>query len=251
MPGLSLSNLPAPGRGRSRSDRINELVRTPDVRTEQLGYDAGGRKGLRMSRDAQRGVTLVELLVVLVVIAALLGLLLPAIQSGREASRRMGCQANLHELGTAVSLFVNATRRVPNPPTDGAMGGWAIDILPFIEETALAGLSGAPPLNSPTALSLAAHRPPVMRCPGGYDGDSDIPGIPVSHFSASINVQDRKRIGWRIEDVPTDSRVPWVLSPTGGFPQGASPSSMPHAGGYNEAGGGDAEVSVYFVSRLK
>ncbi|HET6326435.1 MAG TPA: DUF1559 domain-containing protein [Planctomycetaceae bacterium] len=94
-----------------------------------------------MSRPVLRsGFTLVELLVSIAIVGTLLALLLPAVQSSREAARRTVCRNQLHQLGLALHLYHDVNRCFP--PGSYVMGpsfpmqsgwGWGAMVLPYVE----------------------------------------------------------------------------------------------------------------------
>jgi prepilin-type N-terminal cleavage/methylation domain-containing protein len=87
-----------------------------------------------MSALRRRAFTLVELLVVIAIIGLLIGLLLPAVQAAREAARRSQCNNNLKQLGLAVHNYHDTFKRIPPGATNTWQAGWAVFVLPFIEQ---------------------------------------------------------------------------------------------------------------------
>jgi prepilin-type processing-associated H-X9-DG protein len=92
---------------------------------------------------------LIELLVVIGLIGLLLGLLLPAVQSAREAAARTACQNNLRQIGLAIGNF-ESTHRHFTPafldirsyvnvsyPGSGLNLNWQVLLLPYIEQEPL------------------------------------------------------------------------------------------------------------------
>ena len=96
-------------------------------------------KTIRESHLSRRGFTLIELLVVIAIIGILVALLLPAIQSAREAARRAQCSNNLKQLAVALHNYHDTFSKFPPGWVDsGNFGwGWNVFLFPFTEQKSL------------------------------------------------------------------------------------------------------------------
>jgi len=150
---------------------------------------------------SQRGVTLVELLVVVAILAATIGLLLPAVQTARETARRSSCTNNLRQIGLAAANHESARGRFPlgaesrqwdeRPDFPHQFFRWSVlaHLAPYYEEERLLrSLDLTVPLYvglSPGDIALQ-NRPivkltvPLFLCP------SDV-GLPVSDLFGPTN----------------------------------------------------------------
>ncbi len=93
----------------------------------------------------RKGFTLIELLVVISIIGVLVSLLLPAVQSAREAARRSQCVNNLKQLGLAYHGYADSNGGMLPPhtiddPWDGRLAqnqSLQTRLLPFLEQTVI------------------------------------------------------------------------------------------------------------------
>lgn len=134
----------------------------------------------RVSR--RQGFTLVELLVVIAIIGVLVALLLPAVQTAREAARRTQCSNNLKQMGIGMQNYHDIYRSLPVGAYSCCWGTWLVELLPYVEQANLRSRYddnnkyGVPVDNArygdPVNLPVTSTQLSVYTCP------SDTPNIP-------------------------------------------------------------------------
>lgn len=137
----------------------------------------------------RRGFSLIELLIVVGIISLLLQLILPAIQNSREAARRAHCNNNLRQISLAFQLHHGVHGYYPSSgwgwlwvghPDRGygkdQPGGWAYNLLPFIEQQAIRDLGsgfGDGTREQQQLIYMANSIPiPLFNCPSRRQSDT-------------------------------------------------------------------------------
>ncbi len=133
--------------------------------------------------DQRAAFTLVELLVVIAIIGILVALLLPAVQSAREAARRTQCTNNLKQQALACHMHIDTAQSFPHGGwgfqcvglADKGIGvkqpgGWLYSLLPFIEGRNLFE-------QTPTQVTESVL--PFMNCPSRRPARAYRPGPPA------------------------------------------------------------------------
>jgi prepilin-type N-terminal cleavage/methylation domain-containing protein/prepilin-type processing-associated H-X9-DG protein len=138
-----------------------------------------------VARAARQAFTLVELLVVITIIGILMSLLLPAVQSAREAARRLQCANNAKQLGLALQNYHTGFRIFPAssvwkengnggltltdieaPNNDDVGESWVVLILPQLDsQNVRSHLDVDQRMTSPANAVARAAQLTVMLCP--------------------------------------------------------------------------------------
>ena len=158
----------------------------------------------------RRAVSVIELLVVIAIIAVLIGMLLPAVGAARRRTMETVCKNNLRQINLAVAQLVETQKRLPAPGSSGVVGGWTIEVLPFLDQKNLRDrvTPGGPISAAPDFL---LRQPRLLTCP--IRAAADPPDATAMDHAHYILVPVAGRKSYNVFDAPLDVQVPWASGP--------------------------------------
>jgi prepilin-type N-terminal cleavage/methylation domain-containing protein len=218
---------------------------------------------MRRKKQCRKGFTLIELLVVIAIIAILAAMLLPALASAKEKSKRARCQSNLKQVGYAAILYASDNKDYV-PPAAWDIGWSAYN--PILLASNLAAVASDLGFNTNSVVNGVSTGPTIWTCPNrpalpntsgatwalGYQYYGGIPRW-GNYLSASPSKTTTSKAGWMLAadlviNFATAPQQMWsdpTQPPTSGW------YSLPaHARGSMPAGGNELFIdgSVRWVN---
>ena len=139
---------------------------------------------MKIETRSRAAFTLIELLVVIAIIGVLVALLLPAVQSAREAARRAQCTNNLKQIGLALHNYAESVGALPAAQTPGTSFSAIVALLPHLEQSPVynainMNLANDAPANDTARVTVLSS----MICPSDVDNPTPERGGSTRYYA--------------------------------------------------------------------